>query len=73
MTNKAVDDENADTTGTEMKSTKKPVIKFMLVLVVNNLTNDGVKLKLSYRTEPALYNNHYKLKGIYSKFIQCNF
>ena len=36
MTNKAVDDENADTTGTEMKSTKKPVIKFMIVLAVNS-------------------------------------
>jgi len=26
MTNKAVDDENADTTGTEIKSTRKPTI-----------------------------------------------
>ena len=27
MTNTAVDDENADTTGTDIKSTKNPVIK----------------------------------------------
>lgn len=33
MTNKAVDDENADTTGTEMKSTKKPVIMDLFIVL----------------------------------------
>lgn len=33
MTNKAVDDENADTTGMEIKSTKKPVMMDLIVFL----------------------------------------